>query len=169
MERFIAATNANDVVPRYLRTGTYTPAQTMSTISNAMDVGDPSNFARIEALFGGSNREISRVLSSSSITDDDTRRAIGDSLQRYRYILDPHGAVAYSALQRYRADHPDGRQAIILETAHPAKFPDVYEESVRKAVDVPARLQEMMRGTKRSVRLPNRFEEFKGFLLQSRP
>jgi len=164
VERFIAATNVNDVLPRFLETGSYVPVQAVATISNAMDVGDPSNFPRILALFGGSLPAMRRMLSSSSWSDDETRKAILEVFQRHGYVMDPHGAVAYAALRRYARGTSTG---IILETAHPSKFPDVYDTMLKENLEVPERLQALIQGTKRSVRLSGKFEDFKAFLMSS--
>jgi threonine synthase len=164
--RFIAATNANDVLPRFLETGSYAPARAVATISNAMDVGNPSNFSRILALFDGSLPAIRGILSSASFSDDETRRAIREVFQRYGYVMDPHGAVAYGALRRF-APGAAAQCGIVLETAHPAKFPEVYDGAMKENLEVPDRLQALTRGTKRSVPLSGTFEDLKAFLLSS--
>ncbi len=166
VERFIAATNVNDVLPRFLETGSYAPARAVATLSNAMDVGNPGNFSRILALFDGSLPAIRGILSSASFSDDETRSAIQEVFRQYGYIMDPHGAVAYAALQRF-THSASTQQAIILETAHPAKFPDVYDATMKQRFEVPDRLQALIRGTKRSVRLSARFEDLKAYLLSS--
>jgi threonine synthase len=165
--RFIAATNSNDTLPRYLKTGIYSPAPAVATISNAMDVGNPSNFARIHSLCGGDLKQIQSILSSASFSDDATRDGIAEVFQQYGYLLDPHGAVAYAALKELSHEVREDSHNIVLETAHPAKFPDVYDEEQRGALAVPERLQAMLRGRKRSVRLSTRFEELKAYLLRS--
>jgi threonine synthase len=166
VERFIAATNVNDVLPRFLETGSYAPAHAVATISNAMDVGNPSNFSRILALFDKSLPAIRGILSSASFSDDETRSAIQEVFRQYGYVMDPHGAVAYAALDRF-THGASTQQAIILETAHPAKFPDVYDTTMKDHFEVPERLQALIRGTKRSVRLSARFEDLKAFLMSS--
>jgi len=167
VRRFIAATNSNVVVPKYLATGIFTPAPAIATISNAMDVGNPSNLARIVALFEGDLGSMRDRLVSFSHNDDQTRAAIGDAYERYGYLLDPHGAVAYQALQDYRTEHGAEDPAIVLETAHPAKFPDAYPEALRKTIKEPERLRALLSGTKRSVKLSAGFEEFEEFLLDT--
>jgi len=166
VERFIAATNVNDVLQRFLETGSYAPARAVATLSNAMDVGNPGNFSRILALFDGSLPAIRGILSSASFSDDETRSAIQEVFRRYGYVMDPHGAVAYAALDRFNHG-ASMQQAIILETAHPAKFPDVYDATMKQRFEVPDRLQALIRGTKRSVRLSARFEDLKAYLLSS--
>ncbi len=165
--RFIAAANANDVLPRFLETGIFAPAPTVATISNAMDVGNPGNFSRIFDLFGGSLTAMRRRLFSATFSDDETRLAIRDAFDRHGYVMDPHGAVAYSALKRFREAEDANACGIILETAHPAKFLGVYDPVVKNAIQVPERLQSLLQGSKRSVRLPDRFADLKSFLLES--
>ena len=167
VHRFIAATNANQVIPRFLETGEFIPAPSIPTISNAMDVGNPSNFARINALFGGSVEAIRRVLFSASFTDDETRREIEETYGTNGYILDPHGAVASLALRRYRAGSSEPVNGILLETAHPAKFLDVYSGSLRKRIHVPERLRASMQGTKHSIRVSSVYSDLKSYLLSS--
>ena len=165
VNRFIAATNSNDTLTRYLKTGLYAPGRAIATISNAMDVGNPSNFARILSLCGNELEEIRGILFSESFQDDATRDAIAEVFHKYGYLLDPHGAVAYAALKRYFSESQGRYFNIVLETAHPAKFPDVYDERQRSALVVPERLQAMLRGQKRSAALSARFENLKDYLL----
>ncbi len=165
VKRFIAATNANDVVCRYLETGVYEPGRALTTLSNAMDVGDPGNLPRIRALFNDDIEAIRKAVYASPCTDDQTREAIAEVFLRHRYVLDPHGAVGYSALGRYRAATGGAFTGILLETAHPAKFIDVYDPVVRGSIEVPGRLRDLLGGEKHSVKLPARFEEVKAFLM----
>ena len=167
VKRFIAATNANDVVCRYLRTGVYTPARAVPTLSNAMDVGDPGNLPRVRALFGGDIGALKEAVYPVSCTDEDTREAIAEVFGRYGYVLDPHGAVGYFALGRYRAENQGPFTGVILETAHPAKFMDVYDAAVRGSIQIPGRLQDLLGGEKHSVKLPASFEEVKRFLMEA--
>ncbi len=136
VRHFIAACNANDVVPSYLQTGSYHTRAAVPTISNAMDVGDPSNFVRILEIFDHKFHSLKQVLTSYSITDEETRKAIRDTWKQYHYLPDPHGAVGLLALQRYLADHP-GEKGIFLETAHPVKFYDAVEEETGEKVELP--------------------------------
>lgn len=137
---FLAATNRNDVVPEYLEKGTYTPRPSVATISNAMDVGAPSNFVRMQALFGNSWENMRQDISGMSFSDDETRVAIREVKSLYDYQIDPHGAVGWLAARAYRNAHP-GAVTITLETAHPAKFPDVMDAELGKgSVEIPARL-----------------------------
>ena len=167
VKRFIAATNANDVFGRYLDTGVYAPGGALTTLSNAMDVGDPGNLPRILALFDGDIGALRKEVCASSCTDDETRESIAEAFDRYGYVLDPHGAVGYFALGRYRAGSPGPSTGIILETAHPAKFIDVYGAEVRGSIEIPGRLRDLMEGEKHSVKLPARFEEVKEFLMEA--
>lgn len=140
VDHFVAATNRNDVVPQYLRTGEYSPRPSVATISNAMDVGAPSNFVRMQALFGGSWEAIKSRVSGMTFSDDQTRAAIRTVKALHDYELDPHGAVGWLAAQKYRATHP-ASATITLETAHPAKFPDVMDSELGPhSIEIPERL-----------------------------
>jgi len=167
VDRFIAATNVNDVLPRFLGTGVFVPAQSIATISNAMDVGNPSNFERISYLFGGNVNEVRRILSSTSYSDKDTRTMIADCYRENHYVLDPHGAVAALALRHHLNKEKRKVEGIILETAHPAKFLDIYDDSMKGAIEVPERLRATMHGTKRSVRLSASSKDLKSFLMSN--
>ncbi|GAA5481240.1 threonine synthase [Haloferula sargassicola] len=140
VEKFVAATNINDVVPAYLQSGTYTPRPSAATISNAMDVGAPSNFARMEAIFEKSWDAMRGKISGVSYTDDETRAAIREVKETLDYTIDPHGAVGWLAARQWREDHP-GSETITLETAHPSKFLDVMNEELGpNPVEIPERL-----------------------------
>lgn len=140
VEQFVAATNVNDVVPGYLASGEYLPRPSIATISNAMDVGAPSNFVRLQELFGGSLVDIQDQVSGFAFDDNETRAAIREVKNRYDYNIDPHGAVGWLAAQAWRAANP-GATTITLETAHPAKFLDVMDEQLGKGVvEIPERL-----------------------------
>lgn len=140
VDHFVAATNRNDVVPQYLRAGAYEPRPSVTTISNAMDVGSPSNFVRMQALFEGSWEKMKNRISGIAFTDEQTRAAIREVKSLYGYDIDPHGAVAWLAARQWRAAHP-GAATISLETAHPAKFPDVMDAELGKGgVEIPERL-----------------------------
>jgi threonine synthase len=167
VKRFIAATNANDVVCRFLQTGVYTPGRAVTTLSNAMDVGDPGNLPRVRALFGGDTGALRAAVYPASCTDEETREAIAEAFGTYGYVLDPHGAVGYRALGRYRAVHQDSCTGIILETAHPAKFIGAYDPAIRGSITTPGRLRALMEGEKHSVKLPAVFKELKEFLAEA--
>lgn len=162
IKRFIAANNRNDVFYEYLKTGNYTPRHSIPTIANAMDVGDPSNFARILDLYGGSHERICADISGCTYDDDAIRDTIRNEYARSGYLLDPHGAVAYRALN----DHLlPGETGIFLETAHPAKFKDTVESVIGKEIEVPKRLSAFLSGEKHSVRMPALYPAFKKYLL----
>ena len=164
VKRFIAANNRNDVFLEYLRTGTYRPRPSVPTIANAMDVGDPSNFARILDLYGHSHAAITTDISGARYADEQIADAIRTCLDSTGYLLDPHGACGYQALADGLAP---GETGIFLETAHPAKFRDTVQRITGHPVPVPPRLQAFMQGTKQSVPLRNDFEELKQYLLET--
>jgi len=164
---FIAAANANDVFTRYLSSGRYEPREATRTLSNAMDVGDPGNLPRIRALFGDDIGSLREAVSSSSWSDEETLRAIAEVYGRFGYVLDPHGAVAFAALERRRAGRSEKFTGVVLATAHPAKFLDVFDPPIRGAVEVPLRLKEIMSSEKHSVELPADFAALKTFLMES--
>ena len=164
VKKFIAATNANDIVPAYLKSGDYRPRASMATISNAMDVGAPSNFARMQALFGNSWEEMRGKIEGMAFTDDQTRAAIREVKSLYDYEIDPHGAVGWLAARKWRAANP-GNATITLETAHPSKFLDVMEQEIGKeAVEVPERLAILANREKMAARLPADEAAFKEWL-----
>ncbi|HTY00711.1 MAG TPA: threonine synthase [Bacteroidota bacterium] len=164
--RFIAATNVNRAFTDYVETGAFTPRQALPTISNAMDVGNPSNLARIAEIFAGSMEALKAILDSTSVTDDATRETIRRVAGRTGYVLDPHGAVAYAALQRWRAGHASGALGVVLETAHPAKFLDAYDDVLKRSIAVPERLAAVLKKKKRSVKLSSAFKDLQSYLLE---
>lgn len=162
IKRFIAANNRNDVFLEYLNTGKYNPRPSVATIANAMDVGDPSNFARILALYENSHQAITAEISGVSYNDEEIRQTVKEAYARTGYLLDPHGACGYRALREKLAD---GEVGFFLETAHPAKFLNTVEEVIDEKVEIPERLQAFMRGTKESVMMKPNFADLKTFLL----
>ena len=162
VKRFIAANNANDIFYKYLLTGSYEPKPSVQTLANAMDVGDPSNFARIQALYGHSHEDICQDISGCSYTDDQIADTIRECLKETGYQLDPHGACGFRALKEGLLP---GETGVFLETAHPAKFKDTVERITGKELDIPARLAAFMKGTKQSVTMTKDFADFKAFLL----
>ncbi len=162
---FIAATNINDIVPRYLASGLFDPQVSRSTISNAMDVGNPSNFQRLLALYDGDFAAIRKDVSGFSATDDETRETMQGIYQHFDYVADPHGAVGYRALQQFRAFGQKAMCGIFLETAHPAKFDTVVEETLGIKVDIPAALSSLAKRQKVATSLPANFSALKEFLL----
>ena len=165
VERFIAATNANRVFTDYVQTGFFNPRQALQTISNAMDVGNPSNLARIMVIFAGSIDAVKSILDSYSVSDEVTQDTIRDVFARRGYVLDPHGAVAYSALGRWRSEHRSNAFGVVLETAHPAKFLDAYDDHLRRTIPVPERLAAVLQRTKQSTKLTAAFEDLKSYLI----
>ncbi len=163
VQHFIAACNANDVVTSYMRTQQYQPKKAIATISNAMDVGDPSNFVRILEIFQNEFVDLQKVLSSYSFTDDETRAAIQSVYKQYNYLLDPHGAVGFLALNAYLEKHPM-QKGIVLETAHPVKFYDVVEPVINEKVPVPAAVQQQVNAEKKSIKMKAETALLKDFL-----
>ena len=163
INRFIAANNANDVFFNYLKTGAYNPRASVQTIANAMDVGDPSNFARIYDLYGKDHAAICADISGATYTDAQIAETMRQCLKETGYQLDPHGACGYRALQEGLRE---GEVGFFLETAHPAKFKQVVDEICGTDVEIPARLQAFMKGQKQSVPMTKDFAAFKQFLLK---
>lgn len=161
VRRFIAANNRNDVFLEYLKTGEYTPRASVRTIANAMDVGDPSNFARILDLYGNSASLIRQDIAGCRYTDEEIGRTILSLYDKYGYLADPHGACGYQGLTDLLSD---GETGIFLETAHPAKFKDTVEKIIGKPVEIPERLKDFMKKEKKSIKMTNRFEDFKEYL-----
>ncbi len=152
IKHFIAACNANDTVPEYFNTGIYRPTKAIATISNAMDVGDPSNFVRILKMFDNKNNDLKNSLSSVSITDEATAETLLKVFKQTNYLLDPHGAVAYTALQLYLTNNPT-EKGVILETAHPVKFYDVIEPIINEQVTIPAAIAAQLKLEKKSFKM----------------
>ena len=163
IKRFIAANNANDIFYKYLQTGKYEPKPSKQTLANAMDVGDPSNFARIYDLYGKSHERITSLISGATYTDEQIRETMRNCYQDTKYILDPHGACGYQAL----ADGlKDGEVGVFCETAHPAKFKEKVDEILGIDVEIPERLQNFMKGQKQSVPMSKEFADFKQYLMK---
>ncbi|HVZ55135.1 MAG TPA: threonine synthase [Chitinophagaceae bacterium] len=163
VRHFIAACNANDVVPSFLQTGNYAPRKAVATLSNAMDVGDPSNFIRILELFSHRLKDLREVLSGYTIDDDQTRATIRRIFRESGYLLDPHGAVGYLALEQYLKAHA-GFRGFFLETAHPVKFFDVVEPVIGEVVPQPPSVQARMALTKQAEQMLPRYEILVDFL-----
>ena len=166
VKRFIAANNANDVFYQYLQTGKYQPKPSVQTIANAMDVGNPSNFARIYDLYGGNHHTISQLIAGFRFSDDEIRATIRDCFQQTGYVLDPHGACGYKALQLSLSENEHG---VFCETAHPAKFKETVDAVLPNPINVPERLARFMQGRKQTHPMNNSFNKFKAFLLQNAP
>ncbi len=161
VKRFIAANNANSVFYDYLRTGVYSPRPSIQTIANAMDVGDPSNFARILDLYGHDWSAVKADISGATYSDGQIAETIKDVYGRTGYLCDPHGACGYRALSE---GLQPGETGLFCETAHPAKFKDTVEAIIGSPVEIPAKLQAFMRGRKENVSLPGDYQAFKSFL-----
>lgn len=165
VKHFIASVNSNDVVPDFLKTGKYNPKPSVATISNAMDVGDPSNFIRIQNLFDNDFEALSRKLSSFSYTDAETKEAMQELFDKTGYIADPHGAVGYLGLKKYLKENPE-TYGIFLETAHPVKFLPVVKEVIKQPITIPDQIKEVIDKKKEATRITD-YESFKSFLIQS--
>jgi threonine synthase len=166
VKHFIAACNANDVVPEFLQTANYKAKQAVATISNAMDVGNPSNFVRIMELFGQKVENLKTMFSSISVDDITTKATIKTIYEKYHYTLDPHGAVGFYALNEYLKEYPKDK-GFILETAHPVKFPDTVEEVTGTTIKIPECVQYLLSKTKKSIPLTSSFEAFKNWMMQA--
>ncbi len=164
VKHFIAATNVNDTVPEYMLTKEYKPKPSTATISNAMDVGDPSNFIRIRRLFQDNFEALQKNFSSYSFDDHQTKKALKEIYDINGYIADPHGAVGYLGLKKYQENHTN-TYGIFLETAHPVKFMDVVEETLSEKLEIPAQIQKVMNKDKKSINIGT-YTDLKEFLLK---
>lgn len=162
VKRFIAANNSNDIFYNYLLSGVYTPKASVQTIANAMDVGDPSNFARVLDLYEGKHEVIASLISGTAYSDAEIADAMKKCYEQTGYVLDPHGACGYLALKELLHS---GETGLFLETAHPAKFRDTVVGIIGKEIIIPERLQEFMNGEKKSLAMSSRFFDFKNYLL----
>lgn len=165
VQHFIAASNANDIVTEYLLSQKLIPKQAVATLSNAMDVGNPSNFVRILEIFRNQFPALKSKLSSYSITDAETIATIKTVYEKENYVLDPHGAVGFLSLERYLQSHPR-QKGIVLETAHPVKFPDAVESCIGKPIDIPVSVQTIMKKEKMSILIKADYGQLKEYLLQ---
>ena len=156
----------NDTVPSYLETGNYDPKKSVSTISNAMDVGDPSNFIRIQKLFNNDFHKLKKVVSGYSFTDNETKKALKEIYNNSHYIADPHGAVSYLGLKAYLEDqNNEDFYGIFFETAHPIKFAPTVESTLKIKLDPPPQLKNIMEKTKLSLPI-NDYQSLRNFLLE---
>lgn len=163
VKKFIAATNLNKIVPQYLNTGQFVPKPSIRTISNAMDVGNPSNFTRIIDLYKGKWSAIRSDMTGFYFDDASTKKGIAEMYEQYSYVMDPHGAIGYLALKAFQKDYVK-TQGIVLETAHPSKFIDVVEPIIKQKVDIPERLAILSDRPKQAIYLSNSYQEFRNFL-----
>ena len=168
IHHFIAATNRNDVVPDYLKTGSYQPKPSVRTLSNAMDVGNPSNFARMQDLYKSEEsstwNNMVKHISGYAYSDEATQKAMLEIKDKYNYTMDPHGAVGYLALEEYQKDKPE-TIGVILETAHPSKFKPDVEAILDEAIDVPERLAVLADKEKVATPMTKQYKDFKSWLL----
>lgn len=162
LSNFIAACNINDTVSEYLTTGIQVTKQTVPTISNAMDVGNPSNLIRVIELFKQDKEQLREILKSATISDEQTIKTIKEVFIKSNYILDPHGAVAYCALEQYLSS---GQKGIFLETAHPVKFPDTVEQAIGQKLTIPSSVEPLFLLSKNSVKIPASFMVLKEWLI----
>jgi len=162
--KFIAATNANDVVPQYLRSGDFCPRPALPTYSNAMDVGNPNNFPRLLDLCRGKLEYVRKEIWGHGASDEETLEEMKSVWERYRYIADPHTAVGLLAWEAYKREHPDPAQGLVLATAHAAKFADIVVKAIGSAPPLPDRLAAHLEKPKLSLPISNSYGDFKGFL-----
>ncbi len=165
VEHFIAATNVNDTVPRFLQSGRYEPRPSVQTLANAMDVGNPSNWVRIMDMFGNDREALARLVSSYTATDAETQDAIRAIFDRYGYVACPHTAIAWLAAKRYRQRHPGTYAAVFLSTAHPCKFPEVFPEELAAKIPMPTQVNDLEGREKQTVALEVDFDAFKRYLM----
>lgn len=163
IHRFVAGNNRNDIFYNYLVTGKYQPKSSVATIANAMDVGDPSNFARVLDLFGHDHKAISDLISGDRFEDEDIHSVMLETYQRTGYLLDPHGAIGYKSLKNSLEEDEVG---FFIETAHPAKFCETVEGIINEDIEIPITLQEFMKGKRQTIAMTANFDDFKTFLLQ---
>ncbi len=164
IKHFIAACNSNDVFSNYIVNKTFIPKTAVATISNAMDVGNPSNFVRLLELFSHNHKHIKEMITNCCVSDATSMETILEVYKQYDYLLEPHGAVAYKGLQNYLEKYPE-QKGFILETAHPVKFNDVVEGIIKKTIDVPASVEYLFKLNKKSFVIKPEFKELKDFLL----
>ncbi|OPC49542.1 threonine synthase [Elizabethkingia anophelis] len=166
VNRFIASTNINNVVPQYLKTGTYEAKASLSTVSNAMDVGNPSNFERMKDLFQEDVTKFREIISGYYFTDEETKATVQKVYKESGYLLDPHGAVAYLGLVQYQKEQQEDFNGILLETAHPAKFIETVENSISEKIEIPEKLSAFGKKEKVATNFPVDFQQVKAFIKQ---
>lgn len=166
VNRFIAATNVNDTVPAFFKSGVYQPKASVPTLSNAMDVGNPSNWVRIMDLFEGDLDKVKERVFAASYTDEQTRQAVEEVFQHYHYVVCPHTAIAWKAIGDYRKlTGDDASTAVFLSTAHPCKFPDIYDSTISAAIAIPPQVEALREKPRRVVPVKANFSDFKSFLM----
>jgi threonine synthase len=164
INKFIVATNINDVVPEYLRTKIFQPRSSVQTISNAMDVGNPSNFARMVDLYDNDFEALSKDIKGYAFTDNETAQAMKAIFESSSYVLDPHGAIGYAGLKKYLSDNSRSSTGVFLETAHPGKFLEVVEGALGQKILLPSSLSNFLNGKKITIPVSTDFSEFKKVL-----
>jgi len=164
VQHFIAACNVNDTVTKYLQTEIFQSQPAIATLSNAMDVGNPSNFIRILEIFKHQFPDLTKNISSFSIHDEETRATIKEVYEQSHYVLDPHGAVGYLCLHRFLQKYP-GKKGFFLETAHPVKFPDAVEKITGQKIELPSAISSIMNLEKKSIKIQANYDLLKDFLL----
>lgn len=160
IRHFIASTNSNDIVPEYLQSGIFNPKPSQTTVSNAMDVGNPSNFARMMDLYPNDLNNIKADITGYRFSDEETKQAMREVYKTSNYILDPHGAVGYLGLKKYLAEDTEAT-GVFLETAHPAKFLEVVENTLGTNIKIPANLKGFLKGTKKTITCSNEYSKFR--------
>jgi threonine synthase len=164
IQKFIASTNINDVVPKFLSSRSFNPRASQQTISNAMDVGNPSNFVRMLDLFKGDFESLASEIVGYSFTDEETQTAMRDVYAGKKYVMDPHGAIAYLGLKKYLKDNDVKAYGIFAETAHPAKFKEVVDETLHMSIPIPSTLEKFLQHPKKTIPLSSSYAGFKDFL-----
>ena len=165
IHKFIAATNANDVVPQYLKTGEYKPTPSVRTLSNAMDVGNPSNFARMLDIYSSTWNNMIQEIKGYTFNDEATKEGVKEVFRKYHYIIDPHGALGYLALKEYQREN--NVVGVVLETAHPTKFLDDMESILEQKIAIPERLASLVDKEKVATKIGTDFKPFKDWLIQN--
>jgi threonine synthase len=168
IQHFVVATNSNDIVPLYLQTGNFTPRSSLQTISNAMDVGNPSNFSRMLDMYDKNVEKMRQDITAFACTEEETRHFIRHIYQQYSYIIEPHSAVGFAALEYYRKQMQDKFYGIVLATAHPAKFNEVVEQEIQQAIALPTQLSDFIDKPNLSIAMKANFQDFKTFLLDTK-
>ncbi|MBE8720296.1 threonine synthase [Sphingobacterium pedocola] len=167
VKHFVAGTNVNDTVPRFLQSGTYEPKPSIQTLANAMDVGNPSNWVRIQDLFSNNLEELREIISSYTYDDEETKAAMDELYAKYKYIACPHTAIAYLASNAYKAAKPGEYASVFLSTAHPCKFPDAINEEVFLKIELPKGAKDSAGKTKLATNLAVSYSDFKAYLLKN--
>lgn len=168
VKNFVAATNANDTVPRFLTSGKYEPKPSVQTLANAMDVGDPSNWVRIQDLFDHDLPTLQNLIHTYTYNDEETLAGVQEMYDQYAYVACPHTAIAYLAAKVHRAEHPGTYASVLLSTAHPCKFPDAIPASLFKEVRLPAGADHLEHGEKQAVPMSARYDAFKNYLITNK-